>query len=322
VAIGALALAWVTASAARGDAERFRFVYRAPPGCPDERTFVETVAEHIDRGRLASSSDAHASTMSIDVTVGQGESSGRLEFIDAANGETVVRAVAGRTCDEIVSGLALIAALAIEARAPAEPAPEAPAEDPPAPSHALPETLPEKSAAVSRVRFGAGVSGGVDSSSSPGAAFAAGIDAEVAWRAPLRFARLGARRVANDVSLNDRSASFTRWAARLEACPISLVLSPRLEMPACAALELGQLSGAGRASAALLDPQSAKILWTAAEASAGLRWEPDLWWIEARGSAGLPLVRHNFVFRGPAETVFEVPVVGWGLAVQIGAHFP
>jgi hypothetical protein len=316
----ALASVAVT-SGARAAAERFRFVYRAPEGCPDERTFVERVAARIESTRLASQSDTGASTMAVDVSVRDTESSGRLEFVDSS-GETVARTVSGRSCDEIVSGLALIAALAIEARVTTEPAAPPPAAEPPM----LHPRLDEALAARPRdpfppPRFGAGVLAGIESSL-PGAAFAAGLYGEVAWREPLRFARIGARRVASDASVGNRTASFTLWSARVDACPLSFVLAPRLELPACAAFELGQLSGAGRTSAALPDPESDRILWGKFEASAGVRWEPTRFWIiEARGAAGFPLTRHKFVFRWPTDTVYEIPAAGWGLAIHLGAHF-
>src|SRR5258706_260252 len=162
----------------------------------------------------------------------------------------------------------------------------------------------------SPLRFGTGVIGAIDTWSTPGAALAAGVYGEVRWRAPIRFARFGARRAAGGASLNDRSASFTTLAARLEGCPISFVLSPGFELPACVAVELGQLSGAGRASAALSNPASDRILWAALDGSVGLRWEPGSWWVlEARGAAGFPLIRHSFVFRGPDQPIFDVPVV-------------
>jgi hypothetical protein len=310
----------VGASGADADAERFRFAYRAPPECPDERAFIERVAARIDRNRLALGDDPNAATMSVDVTARDTQSSGRLEFVDG-NGEAVVRSVGGRTCDEIVSGLALIAALAIEARTTTQPAIEPQQLAAPNPIAAERPSEPPSSRATP-AQLGAGVSGGLDSSSSPGVAFAAGIYGEVAWRAPLRFVRVGARRVAGDGSVGERSATFTRWAARLEACPTSWNLGAHFELPACAAFELGQLAGAGRASHALPNPESDQILWSAVEASAGFRWQPDRWVLEARGGLGFPLVRHKFVFKAPVDPIFDVPAVGWTVAIDVGAHFP
>jgi hypothetical protein len=325
-AIGALALAGVTrTSGAWADAERFRIVYRAGSGCPDERTFVDRVASRLEGTRLASNADADARSISVELTARETDSSGRLEFTDA-NGETVVRTVAGRTCDETASGLALIAALAIEALS----APPAPAQLPPTepripspPSADAPPAGAPSADAHAPVGFGAGVTGGVDASSAPSAGLAFGIYGELAWRAPLRFARIVARRVESEASVNERKATFTKWSARVEACPVSVAIAPRLELPACAALELGRLSGEGQPSASLPDASSAAILWAAAGASSGLRWEIGRSWVvSARGSAEFPLTRHKFVFKGPSEPIFEIPPVGWGAAIELGAHFP
>jgi hypothetical protein len=304
---------------AHADVERFRFEYRAPSECPDARSFVERVAARTDRARLAANDDANAATMTVDITVRELEASGRLEFADV-NGESVVRTVGGKTCDEIVSGLALIAALAIEART----SPATPPETTALPATPAPRDMPAdtSSASASPLRFGAGLSGGVDSSSSPGAAPVAGIYGELAWRAPFRFVRLGARGASRAGSVGARTAVFTRWSGRLEACPVSVPLASHLGLPACLAFELGQLSAAGRASAALPETESAQILWAASEASAGFRWEPDrIWILEARGGLEFPWVRHSFVFHGPFEPIFDVPPISWTLAIDVGAHF-
>jgi hypothetical protein len=123
--------------------------------------------------------------------------------------------------------------------------------------------------------------------------------------------------------VNERKATFTKWSARIEACPVSFAIAPRLEVPACAALELGRLLGEGQPSASLPDASSAAIFWAAAEASSGLRWEVGRSWVvSARGAADFPLTRHKFVFKGPSETIFEIPPVGWGATIELGTHFP
>lgn len=305
---------------ARAERARFRLVYKAPAGCPDESSFVQRVDARIGQASLASSADVDARPMIVEVTVQPTESTGRLE-LPSTEGQNVVRAVSASSCDEVVSGLALIAALSIEALAAAETRAETASASPREPRK-TPAIAPARPAPPVARAFGSGAFVGLDSWSAPNFALALGVYGELAWRAPLRYARIGARRETGSATISGREATFTTWAAQLDACPLSFTLFRGLEAPACASVQLGQLSASGKSGAALPDPGSARLLWAALEASLGLRWQPKgTWLVETRASAGVPLVRHQFVFRGPEATIYEVPVVGWGATVGVGTSF-
>src|SRR5262245_9116843 len=109
----ALSILFALSTPAHAEPEAIRFDYHAPAGCPDEQAFTDRVKARTHQLTLGSSRGA-SRTMAVSLTVNDGESSGRIEFVDW-NASTVVRSVRGSSCDEVVSGLALIAALAIEA---------------------------------------------------------------------------------------------------------------------------------------------------------------------------------------------------------------
>jgi hypothetical protein len=307
-------------SVARAEGDRFRLIYTAPAGCSDERSFVQRVAARIGEERLTSSTDESAPAMVVQVSVGEAESSGRIEFPGADN-QSFVRTVSGGSCDEVVSGLALIAALSIEALATTPPRAEAVSASPRSPEKSAAAT-PARPIAARSLGFGVGAFAGIDSWSTPGAALALGVFGELAWRSPLRFARLAARRETGSGVVSGREATFTTWAAQLDACPLSFVLVRGLEAPACANVQLGQLSATGTVGRALPGAAAAHILWASLGASLGFRWQPGASWsLEMAGNVGFPLVRHQFIFRGPEQTVYEVPLVGFGGSVGVGASF-
>jgi hypothetical protein len=90
-----------------------RFQYRAPPECPDAAAFTARVRERTPRGRLAEPGEL-ARTFDVDVTADPAGFSGQIEFLDDG-GVKVNRQLRGEQCDAVVSSLALITALALDA---------------------------------------------------------------------------------------------------------------------------------------------------------------------------------------------------------------
>jgi hypothetical protein len=95
-------------------ADKVRVVYRAPEACPDEAAFLSAV-----RNRIGSDWEAAAgeSARRIEVTVDATAtgSTARLDFVDD-DGHHVSRALVGASCADVVSGIALVTALAIDSR--------------------------------------------------------------------------------------------------------------------------------------------------------------------------------------------------------------
>ncbi|HEX4477454.1 MAG TPA: hypothetical protein VH142_20330 [Polyangiaceae bacterium] len=116
-------VAWLGALAprdARADepsprpAELVRIAYDAPADCPSRDAFLARVRSRVGTAWEAPA-DGAARTVQVTVVREFGNSAARLAFVDE-NGRPVHRAVSGATCDEVVSAIALVTALAIESR--------------------------------------------------------------------------------------------------------------------------------------------------------------------------------------------------------------
>ena len=94
--------------------EKVRLVYRADPGCPDAEAFRTAVARRVSTDWEASPEEL-ARRIDIGVArLGDGYVA-TIELLDA-QGRRLRRAVRGRDCGDVVNGIALVTALAIEAR--------------------------------------------------------------------------------------------------------------------------------------------------------------------------------------------------------------
>jgi hypothetical protein len=117
-----------------------RFEYQAPSDCPSEAQFLDAVQARLVWGRLAVL-DEVALRFVVTLNSDPAGASARVDFVDS-DGIPAFRTIVGSTCSEVMTGIALVSALACDARASAEeaseaqpkpaqePAPESPGEDP------------------------------------------------------------------------------------------------------------------------------------------------------------------------------------------------
>ncbi|HMI85877.1 MAG TPA: hypothetical protein VK550_17390 [Polyangiaceae bacterium] len=294
--------------------------YRASPACPDGAAFIARVRSRTLHAALAG--EGAAARFVVTVSSYDRETVGRVEFAGSGE-EGVVRHVAGKTCDEVVSAAALITALAIEATVEPEPVPVARLDD----SDEAPQkeqTTPAPGAAPLRypLGWGAGATVGIDGWSAPRGAYTFGAFGEMSGPTGLHLVRFGFRGATGSASIDERSAAFVMLGGRLSLCPVSLDLATHLEIAACAGIELGYLGGRGQPNAALPRAGSASIFWSAASTELLVRWRAgQIVVLEVGGELGFPLVRHNFIFEVPTQLIHEVPSVGAGVRVGAALHF-
>jgi hypothetical protein len=322
--------------------EPVRFEYSAPAECPGKAQFIERVRERSQYGRLASD-DEPARTFVVALTVDESGATARVDFVDA-DGSPAFRNVEGTTCEEAVSGMALVCALAIDGRAtpeesaaPKEPAVEVPA--PLSPSHAPTTVLVESTpatkpvdraepaarASASKTSFSAGV--GAAYSSHRGPSGAPVIDAFFGGR----LSDLGPSARASGwyfrsdaTSSSGREARFRGYGFRLEACPLAFGKRSLFAEP-CIATDAGWIRASGVPGEALVETHdSTGGLWDVlAIARLGAVVSGRLL-LEAQGELAVPLLRHQYGFgEPPAEPlVYEVPAVGVSIGASIGFLFP
>lgn len=327
-------VAWAPPLAAQPAEEAVRFQYAAPPECPDAATFTARVRERTQRGRAAEPGEL-ARTFSVDVTADANGFVGDIAFLDDG-GQKVDRHLRGEQCDAVVSSLALITALALDATLREE---EAPAPPPPAPEKATrspearvtpkpaPETrqppapIRERSLAAARI----GVGGGYGSAlHAPGVGLAphAALLGQLDWRSGFAL-RLSAHADWYDFTADEeRRANLRILGVETSACPWRWRFG-ELGFAPCATLDLGSLHAEGEQGGKLTTPGSATIVWAAVGAELRLAWEPTgPLWVELRGAAAFPLVAsYEFVFRNPTHVAYRVPVFTGAGGIGVGVRF-
>ena len=171
------ALCGVTPAHAAKPGQAFRLEYWASGSCPDAIEFARQVQTRAPRLRPAEGAEP-ALGFYTELVERKGGATGRLTA-RSADGREVVREVRGPTCDDVVTALALIAALAADPNQPVESAPVVHSAQPPRrvaraadrdePPDLIAELLEEDSRAARERRwtFGVGVGLGFDSSIAP-----------------------------------------------------------------------------------------------------------------------------------------------------------
>jgi hypothetical protein len=330
-----------------------RLDYLAPVGCPESTDFIERVKQRVPTAHVASPDELARELV---IVVGEDEDgfTARLDFVDV-HGETITRTLSGKTCDEVVTGIALVTALALEAqretaRAPGEdaaqatpvpgespenapPADEKPAEPaatrshvaetrrpPPSPPRAkTPRARPVPSA----LRHGAGIGGGNAWFVAPGTPLVFDAVFRLGHTSLSGSARAGFRSWLSNASVGSHSASFIGYAGALEGCPLAWPHQSALRLEPCLGLTLGVLEAVGNRTVELPSVESARIFWADARGIARVRVAvSELVELEAQGELGVPLRTHRFLFQNPEQTVFEVPPYGLGWRAGVMLHFP
>jgi hypothetical protein len=254
-----------------------------------------------------------------------------MAFTDAA-GRPVSRAVSAERCEEVVSGMALVTALAIQsqvfgeqaaASASTAPVASSPAE-PPAPRTPMvaspprqpPRSRPSPWAHDVGLRFGAADGVGPRLATGVGALWGVGTVAHPSlvrlvadWYETRTVERAGGK------------ARFQLFAGRLEVCPVRLVLTRSLVLPACASVEAGVLEAEGKGHE-VVNPKTVYWPWAAAVLAPRLRFDLGHVFAELVAEERFPLVHRNFKFNRPQREVHQIPYVAFGAAAAVGLRFP
>jgi hypothetical protein len=338
-ALGSL-LGWATPLGAQPREEAIRFQYAAPPECPDAAAFAARVRERTARGRLAEPGEL-ARTFGVELTADAQGFSGQIAFLDD-NGAIVNRQLRGEQCDAVVTSLALITALALdatlrEAEPEPEPEPEPAGTTEEAPRPAQPR-LPitpqvEVEAPDSRGRPGEllhariGVGGALttilDSPRGDLVSPRIGLLGQLEWRSALAL-RLSAHLDRLDFTVDEgRRARLRLLALETSFCPWFL-RSGALGFYPCGTVDVGSLRAEGELGDRLTTAGGDTIVWVSVGAEARLLFDFSTLplWVELSGSAGFPLIAtHRFRFRNPSAVAYEVPRFPVAGGVALGVRF-
>jgi hypothetical protein len=315
------------ADVAQADVERFSLDYEADEGCPARDAFVHEVAARSSRVELVSGSNA-THHFRVVLQSSPGRSVGRLE-IEESDGPATSRSVDGATCREVVSGLALIAALTLDPQASLAPLVEdapGPATEPlqvtrpPPRQPARPEpTRPPAKLRPLRVGLGAdlGVTVGLMPALRP--MFSGNLELE---RTETALLRLGIAWSSSGVTqLDMHSARLNLLLGRLEGCPVEARLTGRLWLTPCVGLEAGRFHGEGIRSSRVTQPSSGFWPWMAAVAAGEARLDLGAFLLRLEGGALVPFYRETFVFQQPDFQLHRVAAVVGFLRAGVGLRF-
>ena len=310
--------------------------YEPRAGCPSADSFVRELLARAPRARLALPGE-HARTLVARVRLAPGRGlEGSLVVREPAAPPTE-RVVRAESCDEVVTALAVIAAVVIdpvtartgtvETTAPsadAKPSADdgAPAPTPVAPARpplvATPESASGGPAERRRWTISAGLGGGLVAGSAPTVLLSVPVFVEISrdgrdMVSPsmrLRFER-------TFTSSNSEGGAFLRTGGATDLCPIALAARSLRAQP-CMRAELAALSAKGRG----VEPVRSDVRpWFAVGAVARVRIElaPPVF-VELEASALVPAVRDRFYVE-PFAVVYRAPAVGGASAFALGASF-
>jgi hypothetical protein len=298
----------------------FRVVFSSASGCAEPAEFVEQL-----RGRTAHLRSAREFEPSLIFFVSlartQAGVHGQLR-VQNPDGSETTREVPGLDCREVLSAMALIAALMVDPLAitsPVLPAPAAAAAASPAPADESPAPRTGWSlSAGQRLALHTGVLPGLGWGESW--FVQAGLAGSGMFQPSLRVAAHTAGSTTRAAPLG--SARFRWQAARASACPLDLSPLPAFVLRPCAFFDLGRLQAWGFSTAS---PQNHSVFW----AATGLELEFEAILIGplvvgADAGVVLPLVpaeRFHFLPENAPNAVPHVISLGVSAALGLGLRF-
>jgi hypothetical protein len=337
-----IAVAVISRSAMARDTEFVRVELLGPNGCIDEATFFSEVRGRLSHVRLAPATIDVDRTLKVEVDRTPAGATGTLVIVDEHGGATQ-RSLSGDSCESVVSGLAWVAARAIDPEASltpiavaavTAPAPVSPPPTPPLfPCAALPprEERPAPPAPVmqppQRWRLTLGATGSVLGVAAPQPVLDVGVFAQMARESRSFVApELGLslhHTTSADVDIPETSGTFAWTFARGEVCPLRFELGASADLRACGLFDAGFISASGGAGTGF-DSASHLRPWVTVGELARIEWPiVKLLVLEAEGGLALPLVRETFAFNPSATVaVYEAPVVVGLATLGLGVRFP
>jgi hypothetical protein len=305
-----------------------RINYDAPPSCPNQDAFFDSLRARTERVRNAQGNEPR---VDVNVRVTHGDHRFHGEMREVVNqSETSARGVDGETCKEVIEALSFTVALSLdpEAHAPAPPPVMHPQPKPDGPSVVVPPVVatpvsapapPPAAAARFELEVGLSVLGTVVETA--GFATGGGLSVMLLRRAKasssgavqlsLLFAGTGLPSAPDDHQ--------TRFGAlTLDGCPFRHQ-SGNWEFAPCALGALGftELTGRG-----LVTPATVNRTWF----SAGI--DLQVFWLLGRGmvfesafGASVPLVRRRYYTNSPDQVVASTPALSPLVRLGLGYRF-
>jgi hypothetical protein len=330
----------VSATKTPPDDARFavRVVFSAPSRCPDAAEFEAELHKRTGKARPAADSEpAHVFRVQIRA-LPDGAMVGRIatEWHEQRSG---VRELRDKSCSQVVSALALTAALTIDPEARVDLEPEATKAPPAARPRPQPQPQPqlqppsssknsdshptsEASPASTTLETHLGIEGGAARIITPGVMPALGAFGELVWIGSGFVSpsiRLSLDTASNALDAN-RAANFTWLASELELCPIALRLGADTDLHPCAAGAGGAILAKGRT---VPEKYGQTRAWWSAGMSAHLSQRLSTrFGVELFAALLVPLRARSFVFANPSQEIARTPAESGELGLGAFAYLP
>lgn len=316
--------------------------YEGPIGCPDADAFTREVLTRAPRARIAAPAE-HARALAARVRSAGAHGYDGVLVVRDPGAPATERAVHAPSCGELVTALAVIAAVVIDpitaktgaidagaatadasadastsssSAADAGAPPSAPARppEPPAPEPRRPSRAPGSS---DRWDVSAGAGGGAIGGSAPTLLFSVPVFFEVARKAGGVLEPALRVRFERTATAASEDGGFSRTGGALDLCPIALHARSLRAQP-CARVELAALYAKGRD----VEPVRSDVRpWFAAGLVGRARLELSApLFLELEGGLLIAAVRDRF-FVEPGTLVYRAPLVGATTAFAVGLAF-
>lgn len=316
----AVSLAWSGGAAAEG----VHLVWEAPTQCPGQSRFIQEVqARTTNASFLEPGADGRV--FGVTIVHPQDRWEGTLRVTDA-DGAMSTREFDADACDELVSALALLTALAIDPNASSGPlgdlevVPTPPPDLVPVIPPPVPQPLPPVSAPAPAKKapwhLAAGVQTSMQGWIGPSTLPGIGVSGE-SWQERDGLFTPGFR-LSLDVAWTRSDQARWQWyVARWRACPVRFGLGSRLTARGCAGIDTGAVHGEGTDIAS---PHTATRPWFAMAGEAGLLLGNDRFFGGVDLGLLVPVTRYQYYFDHPRIELHTTSAVGAIATVEAGVR--
>lgn len=305
--------AFGVAARARAESLPVEVDYSAPAGCGSRATFVSELTARTPRVRVVEASEA-GPVLVVALADRAAGVVGELRLREPDGSETV-RAVAGKTCEEVIPALALIAVVLVDPEATTPPAPPPPTVPPPRAPASAPGGLRFRGALGS----GVALTNAVAPALSYGPFLELGLEMERARRRGPALTVAVERFTSPTAESPYGRADFSTLLGRITLCPWRWPQTGVAFLAPCGAFEAGSLHVEASDTT---DENSPTVLWAALDPVAHFELRPIRFLAITADALGIfPLVRDHFYFQ-PGDHVFSVPVFGWTGRFGVKALWP
>ncbi|MBX3225155.1 MAG: hypothetical protein KF795_31850 [Labilithrix sp.] len=336
----ALCLLSPEAFALEDDVDRIVFDYSAAAECPSDDELLRQIASYTTKWTLAQPEEA-ARRFVVRIARRGDRYEGRLDLL-GAGGDSARRELKADDCADVVLGLAIAIAIAIDphaalgretpaanvpdARTTADPPePDVPAPAPPTTPAERPKRPAPKPARVDRLAPSIGARTEANSAVS-GLLAVVNVYVEAEWSAPIArlpslrpVLRVGFRKSFTRTSRVGETEADIDWSAgQIEACPTRFLVTAHLSMEVCLGSNAGVLSAEART---IPGAGVTQRFWFDYGAVVAARWQihPNVF-VEAVGAGWLPFTRDRLRVE-PDGVVTEAPAIGFSGGIGTGWRF-